>query len=106
MRIAVTARHCEVSDELRAHARGRVERLARVANRPRDAQVVFGGDHGLATVELRLRTARGRVLVGRGVGGAHRTALDRAVARVRRQLDKAPARGRAGWRRSTARDRP
>jgi len=104
MRIAVTARHCDVPDELRAHARERVGRLVRVATRPQDAQVVFGGDHGVATVELRLRMPRGRVLVGRGVGGEHRSALDRAVARVRRQLDKAPARRRAERRRAAARD--
>jgi ribosome-associated translation inhibitor RaiA len=102
MRVAVTARHCRVSSELRTLARTRVERLARIASRSHDAQIVFGGDHGVATVELRLHSARGRVVVGRGVGVEHRTALDRAVARVRRQLDKTPARRRTTDRRSTA----
>ena len=40
-------------------------------------------------VELRLHTARGRVHVGTADGADHRSALDRAVAKVRRQLDKA-----------------
>lgn len=33
MRIAITARHCQVSDALRARARTLVERLARIAAR-------------------------------------------------------------------------
>lgn len=94
MRITVTARHRDVSNELRQRARALVERLAKLANRPHDAQVLFGDDHGVATVELRLHTVRGRVLIGRAEGDDHRSALDRAVARVRRQLDK-PARRRS-----------
>jgi ribosome-associated translation inhibitor RaiA len=90
MRISITARHCDISPELRLRARELVERLARVAARPHDGQVIFGGDHGVATAELRLHTARGVVLVGRAEGDDHRSALDRAAARVRRQLDKSP----------------
>ena len=43
MRITITARHCEVPDELRARARRLVERLSRMATRPHDAQVLFDG---------------------------------------------------------------
>ncbi len=92
MRTTITARHCDVPEELRARARELVGRLAKVASRPHDAQVIFGADHGAAAVEVRLHTARGRVHVGRGGGPDYRSALDRAAARVRRQLDKAPAR--------------
>jgi len=91
MRITVTARHCAVSDDLRVRGRELVQRLARVASRPHDGQVIFGDDHGVATVELRLYIARSQVLVGRAEGADHRSALDRAAARVRRQLDKSPA---------------
>jgi ribosome-associated translation inhibitor RaiA len=94
MRTTITARHCEVSDELRARARELVGRLAKVAARPHDAQVLFLEDHGAATAEVRLHTARGQVYVGSAAGTDHRSALDRAVARVRRQLDKTPARRR------------
>ncbi|MGH7674874.1 MAG: HPF/RaiA family ribosome-associated protein [Gemmatimonadales bacterium] len=89
MRITVTARHCEIPPTLRARARDVVDRLARIAARPHDAQVVFAADHGAPVVELRLHTARGTVHVGRADGPDHRTALDRATARVRRQLEKA-----------------
>ena len=91
MRINVTARHCDVTPDLRLRARHLVERLAKVAARAHDGQVIFSDDHGVATAELRLHTARGAVLVGRADGPDHRSALDRAAARVRRQLDKSPA---------------
>lgn len=95
MRITVSARHCDVPEELRERARTLLERLARVARRAHDGQVLFVADHGHPTVELRLHTARGVVHVGHGAASDHRTALDRAAAKVRRQLDKAPTRRRA-----------
>ncbi len=88
MRITITARHCEIPDELRARARTLVERLAKIAARPHDARVTFADDHGAAAVELRLHTARGKVYVGKAQADDHRTALDSAAQRVRRQLDK------------------
>ena len=101
MRITITARNCDIPEELRVRARGLLERLSRVASRPHDGQIIFGADHGTPTVEMRLHTARGQVHVGSGGGPDHRTALDRAVARVRRQLGKAePARRRAAARES------
>ena len=97
MRITIAARHCEISEDLRARARVLMERLGKVAGRPHDAQVTFAEDHGTASAELRLHTARGVVRVASAVGADHRSALDRAIARLRRQLDKkpAPARRRA-----------
>lgn len=88
MRITITARHCEIPDELRARARTLLERLGKIAARPHDAQVIFAEDHGEAAVEVRLHTARGKVHVGKAQADDHRTALDRAAQRVRRQLDK------------------
>ncbi|HEV8264649.1 MAG TPA: HPF/RaiA family ribosome-associated protein [Gemmatimonadales bacterium] len=96
MRTTITARHCDIPDELRARARTLLERLGKVASRPHDAQVIFADDHGEAAVEVRLHTARGHVHVAKALAGDHRTALDRAAARLRRQLDKKamPARRR------------
>ena len=91
MRVTITARHCEISAELRARARELMERLGKVAGRPHDGSVTFAEDHGAASAELRLHTARGVVHVAGAVGADHRSALDRAMARLRRQLDKKPA---------------
>jgi ribosome-associated translation inhibitor RaiA len=41
-----------------------------------------------------LHVARGELLVARGEGDDHRTALDRAEEKLRRQLDKGSARPR------------
>jgi len=106
MRITITARHCEIPDELRGRARARLERLARIAPRPHDGRVVFGADHGRPTVEVRLHTARGAVHVGTARGADHRTALDLAVAKVRRQLDKASTRRRGAATRRTLEREP
>src|SRR3989441_4680104 len=96
MRITITARHCEIPDELRMRARTLLERLTRLAPRSHDGQVLFVADHGTPTVEVRLHTARGAVHVGTAGGADHRTALDRAGAKGRRQLDKSPAPRRGG----------
>jgi len=94
MRITITARHCELAPEVRARARALVERLARVAPRPHDARVVFDADHGRPAVEVRLHAARGVLHVGTARGADQGSALNLAVAKVRRQLDKSPVRRR------------
>ena len=106
MRITITARHHELAPELRARARDLVERLARIAPHPHDARVVFDADHGRATVEVRLHAARGALHVGTARGADQSSALNLAVAKVRRQLDKSPMRRRAAIRRAAGRRAP
>jgi ribosomal subunit interface protein len=93
VRITVTARHCTVPDELRKRARDLVQRLERVAARSLEAHVVFDLEDGSATVEVRLHRPGGVVHIATGSAVDHRSALDRAAAKVRRQIDKRPARG-------------
>ena len=93
MRITITTRHCDIPEDLRLRARTRLERLGQVASRPHHLQLIFGAEHGTPNVELRLHTSRGHVHVATAESADHRTALDRAVAKVRRQLVKTPARG-------------
>ncbi|HXF96558.1 MAG TPA: HPF/RaiA family ribosome-associated protein [Gemmatimonadales bacterium] len=89
MRITITGRHGVVPDELRVRARSLLDRITRVASRPHHGQAIFDADHGRALVELRLHTVRQQVHVATAEGPDHRTALDRAAGRLRRQLDKA-----------------
>ncbi|HEV2750603.1 MAG TPA: HPF/RaiA family ribosome-associated protein [Gemmatimonadales bacterium] len=96
MRITITARHCDVADELRTRARALLARLERIAPRPQDARILFVADNGRPLVEVRLHAARGVLHVAKARAGDHRSALDAAVAKVRRQLDKSPIRRRAG----------
>ncbi len=88
MRTTITARHCEIPDALRERALTVVERLGNIARRPMEATVVFDADGPNRTAELRLHVARGEVLVAKGEGEDHRTALDRAEEKMRRQVEK------------------
>jgi ribosomal subunit interface protein len=94
MQTTITARHCEVSDALRERAHTVVERLSGIATRPIESAVVFDTEGPVQTAELRLHVAHGEVLVARGEAADHRTALDRAEEKLRRQLEKASTRPR------------
>ena len=94
MQTTITARHCEIPDTLRERAITVVERLGTLAHRPIESAVVFDTEGKQATAELRLHAPRGDVLIARGEADDHRTALDRAEEKLRRQLDKASPRGR------------
>jgi len=94
MQTTITARHCEISDGLRERTQAIVERLGSIAPRAMESTVVFDSEGTQQTVELRLHVAGGEILVARGEGTDHRTALDRAEERLRRQLERASTRPR------------
>lgn len=89
MQKMITARHCEISDELRARADEVLERLGNVAQRPIEAHAVFDLEAASKTVELRFHIAHGEVLVASGQADDHRSALDAAEAKMRKQLTRA-----------------
>lgn len=95
MQTTITARHCEVSEPLRERAITVMERLGNLASRPMEMTVVFDADGIQQTVELRLHVARGEILIARGEGADHRTALDRAEDKLRRQVERVSYRRRA-----------
>ena len=94
MQPTITARHCEISDALRERAADVVERLGNLASRPMESAVVFDIEGTEQTVEIRLHVARGETLVARGEGADHRTALDRAEEKLKRQIERASGRPR------------
>jgi ribosome-associated translation inhibitor RaiA len=109
MQTTITARHCEISGALRDRVGTIAERLGAVARRPMELAVVFDLDGAAARAELRLHVARGELFVASGEGPDHRTALDRAEEKLRRQAEKAfgVARGhRARGSRGDDRGRP
>jgi len=95
MQTTITTRHCEVSETLRERAITVMERLGNLASHPMEMTVVFDADGIQQTVELRLHVARGEILIARGEGADHRTALDRAEEKLRRQVERASDRRRA-----------
>jgi ribosomal subunit interface protein len=88
MQTTISARHSEVPDALRERAITVVERLGKVTPRPMDMTVMFDTDGLEQTAELRLHVASGEILVAKGEGPDHRTALDRAEEKLRRQVER------------------
>ncbi len=89
MQTTITARHCEITDALRERAATVADKLSALASRPLEAAIVFDTDGTNQVVELRLLDARSEPFIAKGEGPDHRTALDRAEEKLRRQLDKA-----------------
>ncbi|HTC23988.1 MAG TPA: ribosome-associated translation inhibitor RaiA [Gemmatimonadales bacterium] len=94
MQTTITVRHCEIPEPLRERALAVSERLAQFAPRLLEATVVFDAEGQRQVVEVRLHVARGELFIARGEGADHRTALDRAEDKLRRQLEKANGRPR------------
>jgi putative sigma-54 modulation protein len=94
MQTTITARHCEIPEGLRERAVTVVERLGKVTPRPMEMTVLFDTDGLEQTAELRLHMAGGEILVAKGDGADHRTALDRAEEKLRRQVERAAERPR------------
>jgi ribosomal subunit interface protein len=94
MQTTVTARHCAISEVLRERAITVVERLGNLAPHPIESAVVFDTSGILQTAEIRLHVARGEILVAKAEGADHRTALDRAEEKLRRQVERASDRPR------------
>lgn len=92
METIITARHCEISDTLRERASTVAERVANVASRPIEIRVLFDMEGVESVAELRLHLAQAEVLVARGTGEDHRTALDRAEERLKRQASRVSGR--------------
>ena len=84
MRITITARHTGVDDDLRALTRELVERVVKLVRRPHHAQVTFSEEHDEAGVEIEVHVPRGRVYVAKSHAADHRSALDAAIARMKR----------------------
>ena len=88
MQTAITARHCEISDELRARTREVLARFGDFLQAPVEGTVVFDTLPQGAQAEIRLRGGRGEWFVATGEDKDHRSALDRAIEKIRRQVDR------------------
>ena len=86
MRITITARHTEIDDDLRAHARDLLEKVSKLVRRPHHAQVTFTEDADQAGVEIEVHAPRSRIYVAKSQAADLRSALDLAIGRVKRQL--------------------
>jgi ribosomal subunit interface protein len=95
MHTTITTRHCDIADALRERAELVMDRLVGLSDRATEPTVVFDQEAGLYQVELRLQATGGKFLVANAEGPDHRTALDRAEGKLRRQLVRTATKSRA-----------
>lgn len=95
MQTTITTRHCDIAEPLRERAELVLARLAALSDRATEATAIFDLESVRYAVELRLHAAGGKVLVATADGPDHRTALDRAEGKLRRQLVRSAAKPRA-----------
>jgi ribosomal subunit interface protein len=88
MRTTISARHCEISEELRERAVSVLQRLTALVDRPVDGTVVFDVAPQTASAEIRIHSSAGELFLASGEDKDHRSALDRAEDKVRRQLER------------------
>ncbi len=88
MKVLVTARHTDVSEDIRTRAQELVERAAKKAGRVIRAEVILDVDHDRFLVEYHLHFAKGRTKMASAEGSDFRTALDRGAHKLENHLDK------------------
>lgn len=86
MRIQITARHCDVSDDVLERARDQVAALAKFDPRATSADVVFEEEKMTRKVEVIVHTDGAGPVVGHGQADEFRAAVDQVVDRVGRML--------------------
>jgi putative sigma-54 modulation protein len=109
MEIHTTARHFDLTPELRAHVEDRLSRVDRFVARPSEARVVLEVEkyRHVAAVTLKVD---GRDLVARGLSADMYTSVDQAVDKileqVKRRRDAALSRRRKGGKDAAAAGTP
>lgn len=93
MEIITTARHFDMTPELRAHLEKRLERLSRYLGDSEEVHVVLTTEKYRQLAEISLR-ARGTEIVSRGVSDEMMTSVDKVVDRIERQIQRLAARRR------------
>jgi ribosomal subunit interface protein len=88
MNVSITTRHCSVSERTRSEAEERLQRLQRYEPRVANAEIEFDDDHGTKQVETRIFVMGSHSIVAHGSGDTFRTALDRSIDRLTRQLKR------------------
>jgi ribosomal subunit interface protein len=105
MNIIITARHCEIPDDLRVRASELLTRVSKMVRRPQRAEITFDIDHQSKRVELILNLPRNQVRVAKAEADDFQTALDSALDKLKHQLDKDDP-GKAHLRRRGAGEEP
>lgn len=93
MDIITTARHFEMTDEVRNHAQKRMEKLQRYLSDTDDVHLILTVEKYRKIAEFTIHV-RGNEIVSRGVSEEMIVAIDRALDRVERQIKRLKSRQR------------
>ncbi len=96
MEILWRSHNAKVAPDVREKAEQTIAKLARRLRRAVDAQIVFENDGPSRRVEIVLHAPRHKSLVAEGEARQYGTALDRALAHLASQMNRAkrPAKSR------------
>ena len=88
MEVTFMALHTEISEAIRKHAIERLDRLGRIERRPTHAEVRFDEERGRMKAEIHLVVTGGATFHAEGGGPNHRAAVDSAIERLKRQINR------------------
>lgn len=88
MQIQVTARHVEVTDDVREYAQSKASKLPRFYDRIHEIEVVLDHESEQFTAEMIVRTDRKHTFVARETGPDTFVLIDVVTGKLERQLTK------------------
>lgn len=88
MRIRVTGRHVEVTDEVRGYVEAKANKLPRFYDRIHEIEVILDHESGQFTAEMIVRTDHKHTFVASEVGPDTFALVDQVVDKLERQLTK------------------
>jgi|SaaInl4_150m_RNA_FD_contig_21_2126922_length_908_multi_8_in_0_out_0_2 putative sigma-54 modulation protein len=87
MKVTITARHCEISPELREQANAQLENMQKEFDKISRADVIFLEDGPTPQAEITIQSYR-HLFNAKGKGASHEQALGVAVEKAERQIRK------------------
>ena len=105
MDIITTARHFDMTPELRDYLEKRLDRLGRYLGKQEEVHIVLTTEKYRQIAEISVR-ARGTEIVSRGESDEMTTSVDKVVDRIERQLKRIMARQRDRKNRRSLKDQP
>jgi putative sigma-54 modulation protein len=90
MIVTITGKHVEITDAIRAHAEGKVEKLPRYYDSITQIEIVLEGHEGcMQCVEILVHAEHNDLLIAKETGTDTYACIDAAVHKMERQLRKA-----------------
>lgn len=87
MQVSVTFRHMEATDALKTHAADRISRIEKYVQAPTDANVVLSVEKYMHQADITIK-AHGMLMRGKEKSEDMYASIDRAMAKIERQITK------------------